>query len=230
MSDTAIPANLASAAEFDARLKKTDEDRWLSSRYALPRQRETLVAVYLLHQELLRAAGMSQPMLGKIRIQWWRETLDGIAAGGAARHHDLAEELARTIGPVPALLKAAQDLLDRYDDIIDDHLHAGGHVADGQHAERHLAAEGQLVRLAALVLDPAANEAALGNVELCGRWHLALSAELPDAEAMWAAARGAARGVPAQLWPAIAHVGLAASPGPLARRWTMFRRVLLRRL
>ena len=41
MSDTANPANLASAPlsgakEFDARLRRTDENRWLATRYGLP--------------------------------------------------------------------------------------------------------------------------------------------------------------------------------------------------
>ena len=52
MSDTSNPGNLASAAEFDARLKRTDENRWLATRYAPPEARELLVAVYLLHHEL----------------------------------------------------------------------------------------------------------------------------------------------------------------------------------
>jgi len=33
MSDTANPAKLASANALDARLKRTDEDRWLATRY-----------------------------------------------------------------------------------------------------------------------------------------------------------------------------------------------------
>ncbi len=234
MSDTAILPNLASASEFDARLKRTDEDRWLASRYVPLPARETLVAIYLLHQELLRATAMSQPMLGKIRVQWWRETLEGIASGAAVRRHDLAEELARTFGSSGVPMQAVMDLLDRYDDVIDDHLHAGGHVTGGGHAERHLAAEGQLARLAAVTLDPSADGAALQAVELCGKWHLAVTADMPEAAAMKTGANLAARRLPAALWPSIVHVGLdagRASPrSALSRRWTMFRRILLRRL
>ena len=78
MSDTSNPGNLASAAEFDGRLKRTDENRWLATRYAPPEARERLVAIYLLHQELSRALHTKEAMLGKIRIQWWRETVEQI--------------------------------------------------------------------------------------------------------------------------------------------------------
>ena len=95
MSDTANPPKLASSAEFDARLKRTDEDRWLASRYAPAADRERLAAVYLLNQELQRTLHTKEPMLGKIRLQWWRETMEQVAGGGPVRRHDLAEELAR---------------------------------------------------------------------------------------------------------------------------------------
>ena len=79
MSDTANPANLASADDLDARLKRTDEDRWLATRYASAGARERLVALYLLNQELQRALHAKEAMLGKIRVQWWRETLEQLA-------------------------------------------------------------------------------------------------------------------------------------------------------
>src|SRR5512139_156492 len=105
MSDTANPGKLASAGplasakEFDARLRRTDEDRWLATRYAPESARELLVALYLLDQELRRALGAKEAMLGKIRIQWWRETIEQIAGPGAVRRHDRAEEVARVIAP-----------------------------------------------------------------------------------------------------------------------------------
>ena len=45
MSDTANPPALASADDFDARLKRTDEDRWLATRYAPDGKRPLLVAL-----------------------------------------------------------------------------------------------------------------------------------------------------------------------------------------
>ena len=97
MSDTANPPNLASVDDFDARLKRTDEDRWLATRYAPTDARERLVALYLLNQELQRAMHAKEAMLGKIRLQWWRETLAQLGGAAPVRRHDLAEELARVL-------------------------------------------------------------------------------------------------------------------------------------
>jgi phytoene synthase len=234
MSDTANPANLASglvpATEFDARLKRSDEARWLASRYASEADRERLVAVYLLNQELQRALGVSEPMIGKIRIQWWRETLEGITAGNP-RRHDLALELARVFAGRADLVAAAHDLVDRFDDVIDDHLHAGGHQAGDDHAARHLAAEAAVTRLAGRSLKADVATSQLEALSRCGEAHLAAVAELPDAAERRKVAQAEARALPPDLWPAIAHLA-ADGPGqtPLRRRWRILRAVAARRL
>ena len=148
MSDTANPASLASADDFDARLKRTDEDRWLATRYADEAGRQRLVAIYLMNNELQRALQAREAMLGKIRVQWWRETLEQVGGAGPVRRHDLAEELARVTKGRGDLIAPLMALVDAFDDILDDHLQAGGHQDGGEHEARHLAAEGKLVRLA----------------------------------------------------------------------------------
>jgi phytoene synthase len=233
MSDTANPANLASSEEFDARLKRTDEDRWLATRYAPPASRERLVAIYLFNQELQRTLHAKEPMLGKIRLQWWRETLEQVGGKGALRRHDLAEELARVTKDRPDLIAPMNDLIDRFDDIIDDHMH-GGHTTGGDHEARHLAAEGALARLAGLALDPTAAPEHLHALGSAGEAHVASIAELASASGKWATAKEAVRQAPAQLWPAILHLAAASEPGklrsPLSKRWRMFRAALTRRL
>jgi phytoene/squalene synthetase len=119
MSDTSNKANLASAPlagveEFDDRLKRTDEDRWLATRYAPAEGRERLVAIYLLNQELQRTLHTKEPMLGKIRVQWWRETIEQVAGKAPLRRHDLAEELARVTKDRPDLIAPINDLIDRF--------------------------------------------------------------------------------------------------------------------
>ena len=63
MSDTANPANLASSEEFDARLKRTDEDRWLATRYAPQAGRERLFQLfpYGYVKQACKIAGMRKP-------------------------------------------------------------------------------------------------------------------------------------------------------------------------
>ena len=238
MSDTSNPTNLASAplgevAEFDARLQRTDEDRWLATRYAAPAGRELLVAIYLLNQELQRTLHTKEPMLGKIRVQWWRETIDQVAGKAPLRRHDLAEELARVTKDRPDLIPAIHDLVDRFDDIIDDHLQ-GGHTDGGEHEARHLATEGSLARLAGLVLHPNATADQLASLSRIGEARIARAAGLHDAEARWAAARSAARKLPSHVFPAILHLAAVdANEQPrsaLSKRWRMFRAALTRRL
>ena len=234
MSDTANPPNLASAAEFDARLKRTDEDRWLASRYAPAADRERLAAIYLLNQELQRTLHTKEPMLGKIRLQWWRETMEQVAGSGPVRRHDLAGEVARVTTGRPDLHARASALIDRYDDILDDHLHSGGHQPGGDHEARHLAVEGALMKLAGLALYPAATPEQLGMLAALGEARLALSAELPDGAARWASAQRAARNIPGILWPAILHLAIADLPSPPAsdftRRWRLFKAAFTHRL
>jgi phytoene synthase len=233
MSDTPSPANLASSEEFDARLKRTDEDRWLATRYAPQAGRERLVAIYLFNQELQRTLHTKEPMLGKIRLQWWRETLEQVAGKAPVRRHDLAEELARVTKDRADLIAPMNDLIDRFDDIIDDHMH-GGHTAGGEHEARHLATEGALIRLSGLALDPAALPDHLNAIASAGEAHVATLAGLRSAPEKWAAARKAVRHAPALLWPAILQLAVTGSsekpPSPLSKRWRMLRAALTRRL
>jgi len=248
MSDTANPGKLASAAplssakELDARLKRTDENRWLATRYAPEAGRELLVALYLLHQELQRALQTSEPMLGKIRIQWWRETIGQISGAGPVRRHDLAEELSRVTKDRADLVAPVNDLVDRYDDILDDHLQAGGHKAESEHEARHLAAEASLARLAGLALDASAAADRLDALSRCGEAYLALTVQLPDATQRWDTARKAARKLPVSLWPAIVQLAAVRDPyrtadnprtadkAPLMKRWRVLQAMFGRRL
>lgn len=238
MSDTSNPSNHASAplgeaAEFDARLQRTDEDRWLATRYAPETGRERLVAIYLLNQELQRTLHTKEPMLGKIRVQWWRETIEQVAGKGPLRRHDLAEELARVTKDRPDLIAPINDLIDRFDDIIDDHLQ-GGHTDGGEHEARHLATEGSLARLAGLALHPEATPDQLASLSSIGEARIALAAGLADADTRWNVARSAARKLPSPLFPAILHLAAADAGGQprtaLSKRWRMFRAALTRRL
>ena len=59
-----------------------DPDRYASALFAPWPAREPLFALYALNVELARAAEqVSEPQLGEIRLQWWREALDRAAAG-----------------------------------------------------------------------------------------------------------------------------------------------------
>lgn len=230
MSDTANPASLASQKDLDDRLKRTDENRWLASRYAPEAGRELLVAIYLMNNELQRALQAREAMLGKIRVQWWRETLEQVGGAGPVRRHDLAEELARVTRRRGDLMAPMMALVDAYDDILDDHLHAGGHQAGGEHEARHLAAEARLMRLAGLALAPGAAGVELDAMERVAEAALARKAGLDGADVRWTAAARRARAVPSVMWPAMLHLVAGEGLSAFGTRWRMFNAALWRKL
>lgn len=68
-------------------LRRLDPDRWLTALFAPDASRLGLFALYAFNTEIARAReSVSQPMIGQIRLQWWREAWDGIAAGQPRQH------------------------------------------------------------------------------------------------------------------------------------------------
>lgn len=90
-----------------------DEDLFLSLRYALPADRPRLAALFAFQVELRRIpARVSEPPLGEMRLQWWREALDEIAAGGPVRGHPVVEAIARSAPFDGGRRAAAERLID----------------------------------------------------------------------------------------------------------------------
>lgn len=96
MSDNAKRVTRATEAELDSKLKRVDESRWLALRYAPDHARRALVALYLLDIELARSARTSEPMIGLIRLQWWRELIEAEPSAMKLRTHELLPPLADT--------------------------------------------------------------------------------------------------------------------------------------
>lgn len=78
-------------------LHRYDYDRFLTGLFAPSEKREGLFAVYAFNLEIARTReAVSEPMLGRIRLQWWRETIDEIFSG-KVRRHEVVEPLARAV-------------------------------------------------------------------------------------------------------------------------------------
>ncbi|MDY0870452.1 squalene/phytoene synthase family protein [Dongia rigui] len=78
-------------------LRRADRDRFLCAIAAPAALRRDLATLYALNAELAGIADkVSEKMLGLIRLQWWRDALDDVAAGRGHRHH-LVQELADLI-------------------------------------------------------------------------------------------------------------------------------------
>jgi phytoene synthase len=57
---------------------ETDKERYWASLYAPTDRRDALYALYAFDHEISRvAAVVREPMAGEIRLQWWRDVLDG---------------------------------------------------------------------------------------------------------------------------------------------------------
>ncbi len=93
--------------ELDALSRQADEDRWLAARFADPHARARLAALYAFYAEVAKVADVvSDPMVGRIRLQWWREAVEEACAPQTrVRDHPVARGLAmlqRSQGPRPA--------------------------------------------------------------------------------------------------------------------------------
>lgn len=77
-----------------ARLDAVDPDRMRAARLADPDVRGHLFALYAFHAELAKVPEVvSEPMLGQIRYQWWRDCIGEIYGGGPVRAHEVSTPL-----------------------------------------------------------------------------------------------------------------------------------------
>jgi len=189
--------------QLDRQLRQVDEDRWLSSRYASEDQRRTLTALYLLNYELARVRlAVTEPGLGAIRFQWWREALDAISDAKPSQH-EVAEALSERVATGGLSVAALQSLV-------------AGHEAAFEANDRSLEPEARLTAIAAKVFASAHG------------WGEVIVQIAPHCAAL---RRGEAVGfgpvvqkAPRDIRPAVAHLRLRRlmakdkSSGPLSRR------------
>jgi NADH dehydrogenase [ubiquinone] 1 alpha subcomplex assembly factor 6 len=78
-------------------VRRHDRERFLTALFAPEDRREALFALYAFNHEVAKTREVvTEPMLGQMRLQWWRETVGGIYAG-MPRRHDVAEALAAAV-------------------------------------------------------------------------------------------------------------------------------------
>jgi phytoene synthase len=78
-------------------LRAQDRDRYLTALFAPGERREDLFALYAFNLEVAKTAEVvSETLIGRVRLQWWRDCLEEIYAG-RPRHHAVAEPLAGAV-------------------------------------------------------------------------------------------------------------------------------------
>ncbi len=77
-----------------ALVRHHDRDRFQTVLFAPVARREALFALYAFNYEIARVRErVTQPTLGRIRLEWWRETIAAAFEDGPIRHHIVAEPL-----------------------------------------------------------------------------------------------------------------------------------------
>ncbi len=81
------------AAQLSELVRKADPDRFLTTLFAPASARPVLLVLYAFNNELARAREVArEPGLALIRLQWWREVVEG-----AARAHEVATPLSAAL-------------------------------------------------------------------------------------------------------------------------------------
>lgn len=213
------------AEDLDTLVRRVDPDRWLSSRFvADPAARADLIALYALDHELTRIPQVvSDPLMGEIRMTWWREGLEEIADGRPPRAHPVLQAVAAGALPAPALAALAEARLGDLDG-----------PRSGEQALVHAdATEGLVMALAARRLS---NGATADQVKQAARAFALARVDGPAALAALKASAAELARLPVAAFPAVAHAALAgryargAAPGELEKRLRLFFAVLRGRI
>ena len=78
-------------------VRRYDNDRFLTALFAPADRREDLLLLYAANLEIAKSReAVSEPLLGRIRLQWWREAI-GELYEGRPRKHEILQPLAETV-------------------------------------------------------------------------------------------------------------------------------------
>ncbi|MEF0938963.1 phytoene/squalene synthase family protein [Rhizobium sp. BR 362] len=133
-----------------ATLRDTDRDRYLACLLAPEDKRGALAALYAFNAELARIRDLvHEPLPGEVRMQYWRDLLEGQAHGSSAAN-PVAAELLAAIEHHRLPRQTLIDMIDaRIFDLYDDPMETRG-TLEGYAGETASA----LIQLASLVLSP----------------------------------------------------------------------------
>lgn len=227
---------------LNARVQKVDPARTLAARLAPKLEADRLIGLYAFQYEIARVSeSVSEPMLGAIRLQWWREAVDEIRVGKPVRARDTAQALEDAFAPIKFTfpLSLLDEMIDARERDLDD-----APFETIQSLNDYAAATAGTLTLAAasaLSKDTIAEIVQVGLRNAGRAWGLAgLAREtaiaeqfdarprLPirigaadiaaEARVAYDAAKRQLRGAPAELLPAYAYVTLVPS---LTRRFTL---------
>ncbi|GAB4237289.1 MAG: phytoene/squalene synthase family protein [Methyloligellaceae bacterium] len=149
-------------------LRTHDRDAYIACLLAPPEQREALMVLHAFSIDVGRIPELvSEPMLGEIRLQWWRDALEQVS-GGAPTGNPVADSLGAAVRDHDLPLPLLQGMIDaRAFDL------SGEMMPDDQAMRAYLVkTSGNLIALACRVLDAGAGreyaDLAIGAGQLRG--------------------------------------------------------------
>jgi phytoene synthase len=79
-------------------LRRHDRDRYLCALLTPADRRVAVIALYAFNYEIAKTREVvSEALLGRIRLQWWREAIEEAYGGAAVREHEVMTPLASAI-------------------------------------------------------------------------------------------------------------------------------------
>src|SRR5262245_25533507 len=143
-----------------ALVRRHDRDRFQTVLFAPAARREALFALYAFNYEIARVRErVSEPILGRIRLEWWREAVAAAYEGGPLRDHFVVQALTVAIREHSLAREHFEKLIEARDRDLEG-------VASKRLAELEDYAEASSARLIYLALevlcaaDPPASQAA----------------------------------------------------------------------
>jgi phytoene synthase len=102
----------AALAACEETVRRTDPDRYLSALFAPEERRPLLFALYAFNHEIARIGDtVRDPMMGEIRLEWWREAI-AEAQDGRPRAHDVVRGVAELFARVGPPLEPFEAMID----------------------------------------------------------------------------------------------------------------------
>lgn len=92
--------------------RQYDHDRWLTALFAPSHLRENLFSLIAFNTEISRIREtVSEPMIGDIRLQWWREAIESLGKG-KPRAHPVIDALSKVQTQFPLNFSLMQEMID----------------------------------------------------------------------------------------------------------------------
>ena len=230
---------MAEPDDLDAAVRAADPDRWLASRFIGDASlRADVIALYALDNELRRIPQLvTEPLMAEIRLTWWREGLETIAAGRSPPGHPILIAIDGVVSRHGLSAASLEMMVGARLAALD-----GVRLEDSAAVARHVGGTtGAVMSLATAVLAPGHGEALQ---PLAKAWWIAEQARdggadaelIAHGQAALAASRSAVAALPPAAFPAVAYAALAKSylsgrkPGPLETRLRLLGAVLTGRV